>query len=237
MRNIITFIVLSSLVGCQSACYALQIKPVKDNQTVFVKISSKELSQIFITNDRISSVRGIDGEYQLTKDEQKGAVFIKPTPLFQHQMMTVFIMTEQEHSYTLLLNPLDIPSETIELKPLSPSKKIAEHWEKSSPYTDLMMALLKSMSNQKNPEGYAVISLGAGHVQKLSSGITMQLITLYKGSQIEGEIWKLKNDSKITQTLEPHYFYQEATRAVAIADEKLRAGDETLLYRVVDYVG
>lgn len=237
MRSIATFIVFTCAILGFHNSYALQVKTVKDNQTIFAKISSKQLSQIFVNGDRILSVRGIEGAYQLTKDESKGAIFIKPTPYFEHRTINIFILTEDGHSYTLLLNPMDIPSENIELKPLSPSKKLAEHWEKNSPYTELVMNILNDMVNQRKPEGYAVISLGKVKPKKLTSGITMQLLTLYKGSQLQGEIWKLKNDCKTTIEIEPKDFYQDDIRAISVVDEKLRAGDETILYRVVDYVG
>ncbi|MCE3237365.1 MAG: hypothetical protein K0R24_346 [Gammaproteobacteria bacterium] len=237
MRNITVFILLiSAIVGFQGRCYALQMKLVQDNQTVFAKISSKQLSQIFVTDDRILSVRGVEGEYQLTKDEQRGVIFIRAVPSSERHIITLLISTEKEHSYTVLLAPLDIPSETIELRPLSPAKKIAEHWEKNSPYTELLVTLLYDMVNEIKPEGYAVISLSEGRTKKLAAGVTMRLMTLYRGNQLQGEIWKLKNESKITQIIRSKDFYQPDSRAISVLNEELHQNDETLLYRVVDHV-
>src|SRR5574338_1635389 len=101
--------------------FALQIKAVKDNMTVPVKISARELSRVFVENDRIQSTRGLNGAYELTKDEKSGSIYVKPTPFYANKAFNLFITIEYGHTYNLLLTPLNIPAENIELKPLSPS--------------------------------------------------------------------------------------------------------------------
>lgn len=214
---------------------ALQVKSIKDNQTVLAKVSSKELTRIFVKNDRIQSVRGIDGAYQLTKDEAQGAIFVKPTQFYQNKPFNLFISTEQGHSYTLLLTPMDIPAENIELKSLSPSNILAEHWEKNSAYSQIIINLMHAMENNDTPEGYAVINLGKVKPKRLFSGVTMQLVTLYQGAKLQGEIWLLKNTCCRINHLNPRDFYQDNVRAISLVDENLNKNEETLLYRVVDH--
>ena len=60
MRNFFLMILVAS-TACFNAAYAFQTKSVKDNQTVFVRISSVEPSRIFVSGDRISKTRGMDG--------------------------------------------------------------------------------------------------------------------------------------------------------------------------------
>lgn len=110
-----------------SVAWALQTKALSDHQTAFFKISVKELTQIFVEGDRVQSARGLDGHYQLTKDESQGAIFIKPST---HKPFNLFLTTEAGHNYTLLLSPIDIPAEVIQLKPLSSIKAKAAQWEK-----------------------------------------------------------------------------------------------------------
>lgn len=228
-------LVMTVLLANNQLVYALQVKQIKDNQTLFAKISSKELTRIFVKNDRIQSVRGIDGAYQLTKDEIQGAVFIKPSLFYQHRAFNLFIGTEQGHSYTLLLSPIDIPAENIELKSLSPSKILAERWEKNSPYSDIIIQLMHAMENSENPEGYAVIPLGKVKPKRLDSGLTMQLVTFYQGARLQGEIWLIKNTCCRTAHLSPRNFYQDNVRAISLKDENLDKNEETYLYKVVDH--
>ena len=234
MRKLV-FIIFVTSVMVMNMTYAMQVKAVNDNQTVFVKISAKEPSRIFVAGDRISKTRGIDGIYDLKKDETQGEIFIQPLPPYQHKSFDIFVTTEQGHHYTLLLNPVDSPAETIEIKPLSPSIAVASRWEKNAPYSDVLTHLMSDMAKSETPEGYAVIQLGKVKPKKLNDGLTMQLLTLYRGNRLQGEIWQLKNTGKKTLYLHPRQFYATGNRAVSLNDESLDAGDETILYRVVSH--
>lgn len=228
MPRLISMIVVYSFLVGQG--YALQVKPVKDDQSVSAKISSKELSRIFVKGDRIQATRGINGTYELIKDEKQGMVFVKPTPYFANRPFNLFITTENGHTYNLLLVPMDIPAENIQLRPLSPSIKLAEHWEKNSPYVEKLIQLMNSMVNQEEPDGYAIIPV-KGKVIKYPD-VTMQAIMVYRGSQLQGEIWCIKNCTRKTIHLKPNQFFQKYTRAIALEDETLGSGDETYLYKV-----
>lgn len=215
--------------------YAIQIKPVKDNRTVLVNISSKEQSRLFVYNDRISTVRGLDGAYDIKKDEKQGDIYIKPSLYYQHKAFNLFITTEAGHTYNVLATPLDIPAETIELKPLSPSRIIASRWEKNSPFAQTIINLINAMLNETNPDGYAVVSLGKVKPKRLSNCLTMRLLTLYQGDQLQGEIWLIKNESKVNARVQPRDFYQDNVVGASIQNEELKPNDQTLLYRVVGY--
>jgi len=213
--------------------YAIQIKPVKDNRTVLVNISSKEQSRLFVYNDRISAVRGLDGAYDIKKDEKQGDIYIKPSSYYQHKAFNLFITTEAGHTYNVLATPLDIPAETIELKPLSPSHIIASRWEKNSPFAETIINLINAMVNEANPDGYAVVSLGKVKPKRLSNCLTMQLLTLYQGDQLQGEIWLIKNESKVNVRIRPRDFYQDNVLGASIQNEELKPNAKALLYRVV----
>jgi len=175
-----------------STSFALQVKPVKDNQTVMVKVSAKELSRVFVSGDRILNVRGLDGAYELKRDDNLGEIYVQPTIYYQHKAFNLFITTEKGHTYNLFLTPLDVPAESIEIKPQSPSLKLADRWEKNSPYGQTIIELMGYMSNGDHPEGYAVVSLGKIKPKKLASCLTMQLLTIYRGNHL-GLEYKLQD--------------------------------------------
>jgi type-F conjugative transfer system secretin TraK len=235
MRNLAKHVVGIICLFSATYCSALQIKAVKDNQTVMVKVSSNEPSRIFVAEDRISKVHGIEGAYDINKDENNGEIFIQPTPPYQHKVINLFISTEFGHSYTILLSPMDIPAENIELKPLSPAMKQADHWEKNAPYVQTLINLMNAMVDDEEPEGYAVVEQGASKSKKLPSGLTMRLLTIYQGNHLQGEIWEIKNESRNIMHLHPREFVQENTLSSSIEDEVLNCGDETFLYRVMSH--
>jgi len=233
MHKLFIFLLSCILMLNSSLVEALQIKSVKDNQTALIKISSKEQSRIFVQNDRILVVRGLDGAYELKKDDNIGDIYVQPSSYYQHKAFNLFITTEQGHSYNLLATPLEIPGETIEIKPLSPSLTLAEHWEKNSPYADTLVNLINSMVNNTNPDGYAVINLGKTKPKKLTNCLSMRLLTIYRGDHLHGEIWIIKNEAKNSTYVNPRDFYQDNSLAIALQNEALNAGDETVLYRVI----
>lgn len=238
MHKYLKIILLLITVINFSSSFALQVKAAKDNETVFFKISTKEFTRIFVSGDRIISVKGKDDSYQIKEFNGKydqGVLYLKPGFYYQKKPFSIFITTELGHTFTLFLNPIDVPSENIEIKPISASKKIAAHWETNQTYTQLIIELMRQMVNEEQPEGYAVIPLGNVKPKVFSSGLTMQLLTIYRGSYLEGEIWRLKNISKNRLNLSPREFYQDNIRAASLINETLNCGDETILYRVVSH--
>lgn len=236
-KIIINFIF--SITLCFIPCtYALQVKSAKDNETLSFKISDKEYSRIFVSGDRIVSVKGRSNLYEIKEFKSKyddGVLYIRPSPYSDRHSFSIFITTEQGHHFTLLLAWLGIPSENIEIKPLSASKIIATRWENNLPYTQGIVELMRYMENRAHPEGYAVISMGVVKPKKMPGGLTMQLLTLYRGGFLQGEIWKLKNVSGHTLYFHPREFYQHNVRAASLVDESLKNRDETILYRIVSH--
>lgn len=232
MRKLILFCIAWLVAGSVSA---LQVRAIQDNQTAFFKISAKELTRIFVNGDRIQAVRGLDGAYQMTKDETAGAIFIRPEAYFQNKAFNLFLTTEQGHNFTLFLNPIDVPAENIELKPLSPVKLKAERWEKNAEYSNLLIQLTNYMANHTQPEGYAVINMGYVKPKKLANGLTMRLMKLYKGDHLQGEIWVVHNPNHKTFHLNPYSFYRNQVRSIAIQHETLQYHDETRLFRILSH--
>ena len=59
-----------------------------------------------------------------------------------------------------------MPSENVEIKPISASKRVAATWETNQSYTQLIIELMRQMVSEQRPEGYAVIPLGEKLNQK-----------------------------------------------------------------------
>ena len=103
MRN--CFLVLFCFYLC-TPVFALQIKGVVDNETTVAKISSVDVTRIFVQGDRINSVKGLKGAYTRENDEKNGEVYLQPTSFYQDRAFTILIQTEAGRHFTLLLNPI-----------------------------------------------------------------------------------------------------------------------------------
>lgn len=211
---------------------ALYVRSIADNQMAALVISNHELTRIFVNNDRILAVRGVDGAYLLNKDEVQGEIFVKPTPLYRERTISLFITTEQGHNYTLLLAPANIPARTIELKPTGGSRQAAQ-WEKNSSYYTLIIKFMTAMVNGKVPDGYAVNVPSKIKSLKFKQ-ILVTLNALYIGKYLRGEVFTLENKTSKSICLDEMQFYQQGARAIAILERNLPPHTKTLLYRVMN---
>jgi len=225
-------------LAVMSLCFALptfatQLKLATDNKTVEAKISAKELTRIFVDGDRIVQVRGVEGAYTLNKDNSQGAIYIQPTPAYRARAFNIFITTEQGHTYPLFLLPLDVPSETIRLKPITAANAAAEHWETNSSYEQTLVDLITAMVNRARPEGFAVVDVSK--VLPSQTGVLkVYLKTAYLGKRLRGEILHIFNKSNSTVHLAERQFYTANTRALALFDQDIAPQQSTYLYRVVN---
>lgn len=208
--------------------FALQIKSVFDNQSIFAKVSSNSLNRIFVSNDRIQSVRGLDGTYQLMQDSKMGDIYLKTS----FQPFNLFITTENGHTYSLFLTPISIPAETLQINPLSPNKKEAEKFEKNTPFIKAITILMTDMRKEIVPVGYAIVPIKQSP-HKLPTGFTIQLKTLFQGVHLQGQIWEVKNKVCRPIHLSVSKFYLPGVRALALKSELLPSCGSTILYRVV----
>jgi len=206
---------------------SLEMQSAFDNQSIFAKVSANSLNRIFVTHDRIQSVRGIDGTYQLIEDPKTGNIYLKTS----FKPFNLFITTEGGHTYNLFLTPIAIPAETVQINPLSPNKKLAENFEKNTPFIKAITLLMTGMLNGDAPIGYAIVPIKqAPH--KLSRIFTIQLKTLFQGVHLQGQIWEIKNKVCRPIALVLPKFYFPGVRALALKSEVLPSCGVTMLYRV-----
>jgi conjugal transfer pilus assembly protein TraK len=221
---------LFNLISIKS--YALHIKPVADNQTITAKIAAKELTRIFVEGDRIQSIHGVEGAYIFKSDANQGALYIKPSEAYQQQAFNIFITTEQGHNFTLFLIPSSIPAETIQIKPLSVSKQVAERWEKANTYSETLITLISHMANNTIPEGYVVSTVTKAKMHDFLPQIKWRLIKVYRGVIFQGSVFELTNTSSSSITIDERQFYQPGVRAVALQKQTVEPFGSILIYRV-----
>ena len=147
---------LFSLFLLGQSCFALQTVSISDNRTQKITVSAQELSRIFVKDDRIQNVRGLEGAYILTKDAVQGQIYIKPTPPYQATPFNLFISTENGRNFNLFVTATEISGQDIQIKPSTPSKAV-EDWEKSSEYSQILIKLITSMINGEDLSGYSIV--------------------------------------------------------------------------------
>jgi type-F conjugative transfer system secretin TraK len=215
------------------SCFALQTISIADNQTKNITIAANELTRIFIKEDRIQNVRGLEGAYILTKDTALGQIYIKPTPPYQAKPFNLFITTEKGQNFNLFIVAAGIPGQDIELKSTTPSKE-AELWEVNSEYSQILVKLIVSMANSEAPAGYSVIYPDKKTKVIKYGNLTLKLQKRYLGKHLYGEVFLIQNNRCHPVTVEEKMFYQNGARAIALLNLTIPAEGQTMLFRVMD---
>lgn len=218
-----------------SNVFALQIKSVVDNETTNAKISSVDVTRIFVQGDRIKSVKGLKGAYTRENDEKNGEIYIQPSSLYRDRAFTILIDTELGRHFTLLLNPTYSPSETLMLVPKGVGRERAARFEQASPYELTINHLVRAMRNGVLPSGYAVREINNKTTYKFGNRLNLKLKTVYEGLNLRGEIYEITNKQAFPIQLDEREFYKSGTRAISLDTIEVQPMATINLYRVTSH--
>lgn len=111
-KLIVLFILLTS-----SLSWAEQRLPVQEGESVVASVSAAGLNRIAVQGDRIVSIKGTAGQFQIDKDSQLGQIFIRPTMTDKGEPIYLFVTTEKGATYGLSLLESDLAPGSIVLVP------------------------------------------------------------------------------------------------------------------------
>jgi type-F conjugative transfer system secretin TraK len=237
MFKIIQLLSIFFLFSSESG--ALQVYPVRNHQTVSAKIAAFDLTRVFIAGDRIESVRGLDGAYQMIRDEKAGAIFIRPQTLFQHQQFSIFLATEQGNDYTLVVTPVATRADNIELKPKASdidnteNHEVRDEIKTPMPWVQTLVADTRAMTRNELPEGWVRIENKNLNEKHPAHNVAMRPQQFWEGDGMRAEIWTINNTGKSIVTLHPRAFWQSSVVSASLSREKLKPGESVSLYRLM----
>jgi type-F conjugative transfer system secretin TraK len=209
--------------------YAVQTIEVEENGSYTVKASSSNPNRLAMERGyRLSSVWGDDDSIQLEKDENNGYVLfqIKTKKLF-----SIMVMDENNSNYTLKIVPVEnIPGENIILSPKNDDYFNKFSISKNIPVIFRMKHLLRALALNKSQTGY--------RIQKTNQEIrfwketNIKLIKLYKGDDMNGEVYRLTNLTHDDMILTEREFGRlgKNIRLVSIENKILKSGEHTRFY-------
>lgn len=226
---------IKAIVGCSlllpALCLAEQRLGVVDGKSLTAIVSTKALNRIAIEGDRISSVKGISGQFQMDKDPELGQIFIQPTAVENSEPIHLFLTTEQGFTYSLKLETHELEAENIVLVPTGQHSAVAK-WEKSNPYDVIISSIVKALNNGTELEGFIVEDYKKSLPRV--NGVTVTLKRVYRNDRLQGELYEIGNPRKTSIQLEEQLFYKTGVRAIAILHKSLAPKDKTRLFIVRD---
>jgi conjugal transfer pilus assembly protein TraK len=209
------------------AALALQVVDARDGETVLAKVSRKEVTRIAIERDRIRKVTGNAGEFLLEKDEESGEIFIRPTAPDSTKPINVFLGTTRS-TIALLLQPVDMPAESIVIRDSRDALPEASRLERSGRHVRTMKNLLLAMADDARPDDMAVRD--SGRELALWPGTRLTLERQWLGGSVVGEKYLLLNTGPSALSLYERDLFRRGVMALSIAQAALRPGEYTALF-------
>lgn len=220
-------------LSINNVSFGLQIKSAINNETISAKISATDVTRIVVQGDRIQSVKGIKGAYTRDNDNNSGEIYIQPSSFYQNRAFTLLINTEMGRHYTLLLNPMSVPSDTLMLVPKGVGQVQAARFENSSPYDLTITHLINAMKSGALPDGYIAKGVKSKKTYLYGNIASLKLKTVYEGLNLRGEIWEITNKQDYAITLNERNFYRKGTRAISLDTINILPHGNINLYRVM----
>jgi len=190
------------------------------------KISQKEVTRLMVEGSRIKRVTGNSGEFWLEKDEDKGQIYIRPAAESTVNPIKLFVSTERA-KYLLLLQPVDLPAETIVIKGL-PGVREASRIERSTSHVRAIKNLLLAMAGDTLPRDMEIRELT--REVALWKGTRFTLARAYRGRAIVGEKYLLTNVGNSVMTVTEQELYKSGVLAVSVENAKLNPAQSTNVF-------
>ena len=210
---------------------AAQIVEGGDGSTIYAKVSKKEMTRLSIDNGRVTDIRFRQGELSVDTDEATGQIFMSiPNGADAKNIKPIngFLTTDAGHTFTLVLQVVDTPSETIIIKQPRAKPDPRTNAFKSTSYDKAVKRLISVMANDELPDDMQVKEVGQR--VDLWQEATMTLERQYVAGDIVGERYMVANISKAPMVLDEREFYRKGVSVVALDQLNLTPGASTRLY-------
>ena len=208
---------------------ARQNVAVGEAEVGFARLSVKDITLIRFERAPVRKITGNAGDFIVEKDEERGAVFIRPTQSASIKPFTLFVSTDKS-TVALLLQPVDAPGDTIVIKdpatwqPTSAVGMTPE--DRVGPIKTRLLqmtGLLKSDELQVRSQRQTVA---------LRAGIQFTLVRTDQGQGLMGEVYQLKNVTNETLRLQASTFNKPGVLAVGLRSVELKARESTDIYLI-----
>jgi len=221
-------LLLSSALAFASPSFALQIVDAFEGKTLYAKIAAHNVSRLSIDGGKIRELKVDPTELTVEPDPANGQAFIRPK--MADAPITVFVISESGRTYTLILQPSEVPSETVILRDVNRQASEVPKIERMGSYEKVVRSFIVAMASGAQPEG-----LDFEPMQRefnLWENSRLIQTAQYAGRNFIGEKYTLYNTGKSVMRVAEQEFYRKGVIAVAIDVLTLEPGMSTQIYIV-----
>ena len=215
------------LLALSAPAFALQIVDAREGETTFAKISQKEVTRIAFERGRVRKITGNANEFLIEKDEERGQIFIRPTQPDATKPINLFL-TSDRGTVGLLLQPTDIPSDSIVIREARVPGANASTAPRSAAHVRALKNLLLVMAGDELPDDMEMREIGQDLA--LWAGARLTLQRAWMGAGLVGEKFQLANAGTEPLALSERDLFKPGVMAVSLEQANLRPGEATNLF-------
>jgi len=222
-------LVLSLALGAPGPARALQIVEAIEGQTVFAKISARELTRITIDRARVRAVTGLEGQLLLEKDDHTGSIYVRPTDA--SRPVNVFVTADSGRTYALVLQPVDMPADTIVLRDRTqrPATETSA-LERTGPHEKVVKAMVIALATGEPAPDLDLREVGREVALWREAHFFLERSLL--GRRIVGDRYRLTNISPRTMRITEAELFKPGVLGIAVEQLELAPGESTPVYVV-----
>lgn len=215
---------------------ALQVLDARDGVGITAKLAQKEPTRIKVEGTAIVEVFGNvwqdktnpNGEVIVETDPGKGELYVRPVSASASKPINLFVSTAQA-TYTLLLQPVDMPADTIVLRDRTPRlARAALSPGKAPSHVRRLTSFLTAMANE-SPSPDMRIEETAQDV-RLWPATRFTLLRRYESPGLVGERYLLTNLGAAPITVQARSLRKEGVLGVAVEDATLEPQASTHVF-------
>ena len=222
-------LVLSLSLIAPEPARALQIVEAMEGQTALAKISARELTRITIERARVRAVTGIEGQLMLEKDDQTGSIYVRPTDTTRP--VNVFLTADSGRTYALVLQPVDMPADTIVLRDRTQRAATeASALERSGAHEKLVKAMVVALATGEIVPDFELREVGREIALWREARFFLE--RSYVGRRVVGDRYRLTNISSASMRIAEPELYKSGVLGVAVEQLELGPGESTPVYIV-----
>ena len=228
---------LAVLFAASSAgVQALQVLDARDGVSVTAKLSLKEPTRIKVEGAAIGEVFGNvwqdktnpAGEVIVETDPGKGELYVRPVSATATKPINLFVSTAHA-TYTLLLQPVDMPADTIVLRDrTSRVARSAVSPGKAPTHVRALTSLLTAMANDAPSPDMRVEDTALD--VRLWQATRFTLLRRYETPGLIGERYRLTNVGAAALALESRWFDKEGVLGIAVEQTMLEPQASTNVF-------
>jgi len=216
-----------------TAAFGQEIIDASDGRPRSVVISANQFSRIAVEGGRIVSFVVSPEDLEYKEEPALGQVFVAPRRPGQ-KSISAFVVTDTNTTHALVLEPRDVPLQTIIIREQRRAKAAEadtrpvsrQTVERASSYDTALKRLVLAMARGERPPEFTVQDAG-NQLVPLWREVRFVLVSIYRGRSLTGEFYRLTNVSNAPIRLAEQELFKEGVSAVSIELHELAPGQTT----------